>query len=621
MTLQTVKLSQLRLSPLNVRRVKPSQIDQLAADIAAHGQLQNLIVYAEEGQFMVAAGGRRYRALKQLQKARTIASSHGVAVDVRDKAEAVELSLAENVQREDMHVADAVIAYGDLRQRGLSPEDIAARFGVALSYVTKVLRLSALHPNTLKSLARDEIGMEAAQALTLTGDHDRQLEALKHCGNNAHQIRRMLTDEKIGTASSLFRFIGLDAYRGAGGSITADLFAEEGNGYADDPALVETLAMARLAEIEADYRADGWHDVRTSLDRPDDYYSFTAIHAAGSREATAVERAERNRIQAAAEARQAELGEGNQWGDRIFNGLQREARILDNGLCVFTDEQKAESAIVLFVGHDGEIEAKAIRTKRSGKTGSSDAPAIKPDYSAAMIETLSKIKTLAVQEAVATNPGLALDILLDCLVGQSIHDEPSYHSPLSLRLEGFNMQVPDDMMTMAEIASVDEIGGSDFAALPEVNRFAAIQAMDADAKGRLLALLVARQINGSEPSGSRRDSRHERFDRIAFVSGVDIVAKWQAPVAFYERLTKPVIAKIMTETLDKAATDNCAKMKKGDLAVAAAERMAGHGWLPPALVIAEPEPEIEPGSIADGDGEDEDGDDEMAEEFEEAEAA
>ena len=168
MTLQTVKLSQLRLSPLNVRRVKPKAIDQLAADMLAHGQLQNLVVYAEGNRFEVAAGGRRYRAFKQLEKAKAIPSSHPVSIDVRDKAEAVELSLAENVQREDMHVADAVIAYGDLHRDGKAPEDIAARFGVAVSYVKKVLRLSALHPDALACLARDQIGMEAAQALTLT---------------------------------------------------------------------------------------------------------------------------------------------------------------------------------------------------------------------------------------------------------------------------------------------------------------------------------------------------------------------------------------------------------------------------------------------------------------------
>ena len=588
MTLQTVKLSQLRLSPLNVRRVKPKAIDQLAADILAHGQLQNLVVYAEGKCFEVAAGGRRYRAFKQLEKARAIPASHPVIVDVRDKAEAVELSLAENVSREDMHVADAVIAYGDLCAQGKSPDDIAARFGVALSYVKKVLRLSALHLDALACLARDQIGMEAAQALTLTDDHDRQLEALKRCGGSAHQIRRILTEEKIGTSHSLFLFVGRDAYAAAGGTITADLFAEDGDGYADDPALVDTLASAKLAEIEAGYRAEGWSDVRASLQRPDDYYSLVTVHAEGKREPTDAEQAERARIQAAADARAAELGKGNQWGDRLWGGLEREARILENSLLVFTDAQKATSAMLLFVGHGGEVEAKAIRTKRKAREGSGDAPADKPDYSGAMIETLSKIKTLAVQEEVASNPALALDILLDCLVGQSVHGEPSYYSPLSLRLEAFNIAVPDDMMTIADIASVDEIGGSDFAALPEVNRFAAIQALDTGAKGRLLALLVARQINGGQSSGSRRDRRHQRFDQIAFASGVDMLAKWQAPVAFYDRLKKPVIAKIMTEVLGKEAADNCGKMKKGELAAAAAERMQGKGWLPPALVIAEP---------------------------------
>jgi ParB family transcriptional regulator, chromosome partitioning protein len=145
----------------------------------------------------------------------------------------------------------------------------------------------------------------------------------------------------------------------------------------------------------------------------------------------------------------------------------------------------------------------------------------------------------------------------------------------------------------------------------------------ADAKGRLLALLVARQINGGETSGSRRDRRHQRFDQIAFASGVDMVAKWQAPVAFYDRLKKPVIAKIMIEVLGKAASDNCAKMKKGDLAAAAAARMAGRGWLPPALVIAEPPDEIsaevaQERPVFDGD---EGGEDDEAAEFEEEEEA
>ena len=451
----------------------------------------------------------------------------------------------------------------------------------------KVLRLAALCPEALKCLARDEIGMEAAQALTLTEDHDRQREALQRCGNQAHSIRRMLTEEKVGTTSALFLFVGHEAYAKARGTITADLFAEGGDGYANDPALVETLATARMAEIEAAYRADGWRDVRASLERPNDYYSLVTVHAAGSREPTEAEQVERERIAAATTARTAEFGDGNQWGDTELNGLGREARALENRLAVFTDAQKAEGAMVLFVASGGEIEAKAIRTKRVAREGTGDAPAVKPDYSGAMIETLSRIKTLAVQEAVAGNPALALDILLDCLAGQIVHDDPAYHSPLSLRLEGFNAAVPDEMMAGRDIAGVAELGAADFAMLPERERFAFIRAMDAEAKGRLLALLVASQIDGGQASGTRRDTRHRRFERIAVASGVDMAAKWQAPIAFFERLKKPVILKIMTEELGQAAADNCAKMKKGDVARAAAERMAGRGWLPQPLRIGE----------------------------------
>lgn len=593
MTLKTVKLSQLRLSRLNARRVKPKAIDQLAADMLAHGQLQNLVVYAEGNRFEVAAGGRRYRAFKQLEKAKAIPSCHPVSVDVRDKAEALELSLAENVQRETMHSADAVVAYGDLHRQGQSPEDIAARFGVAVSYVAKVLRLAALCPQALKSLARDEIGMEAAQALTLTGDHERQLEALKQCGNSAHNIRRFLTSEKVGTDHALFRFIGSESYAGAGGTFTRDLFADKGDGYADDPDLVVTLATAKLAEIEASYRAEGWQDVRASLERPADYYNLVTVHAATRREPTEEEVAESDRIDAAIVARKAELGDDARWNDKIVDGLRREQRSLEDRLSVFTDQQKADGAMVVFVGHGGEIEAKAIRTKRERREGASGAPADKPDYSGAMVEALSKIKTLAVQEAVAGDPALAFDVLLDCLFGQIVHGEASYQSPLSLRLDGFNAVPPGDLMNESSILSVDEIGAGDFAAVPERERFAAIRAMDADARGRLLALLVAGQINGGQASGMRRDQRHQRFDQIAFACRPNIAAKWQAPVAFYGRLTKPVIGKIMAEALGQAAADNCAKLKKGELAIAAAERMAGKGWLPPALRIAEPPAEIE----------------------------
>ncbi|AMK20478.1 hypothetical protein K663_20608 (plasmid) [Sphingobium sp. MI1205] len=42
------------------------------------------------------------------------------------------------------------------------------------------------------------------------------------------RCRLTLTEEKLTTANRLFKFIGMDAYRAAGGTITGDLFAQEG---------------------------------------------------------------------------------------------------------------------------------------------------------------------------------------------------------------------------------------------------------------------------------------------------------------------------------------------------------------------------------------------------------
>jgi ParB family transcriptional regulator, chromosome partitioning protein len=584
MNIQTVTLSQLCLSPFNVRKVKPQGIDQLAADIAVRGQLQNLVVYAENGKFHIAAGGRRYRAFKKLAKAKTITSGHPVSVEVRNKADAIELSLAENAQREALHSADAVRAYGALLAGGKTPEDIAASFGVSVSYVKKVLRLSALHPAILAAFAKDEIGMDAAQALTLTDDPERQLLALKQ-GRNAHGIRRFLTSEKMGTDNALFAFVGLDAYQDGGGSMTADMFAEAGAGYANDPALVEQLASVKLAKIEADYKAQGWSDVRASLTRPDYFYNVTRMTAEGEREATPDEAAEQDRLTEAMTARLAEIGSSDAWGDDIICDLRNAVRTIEDGRAFFTEAQQASGAMMLFVGQDGTVEAVAIQIKRERVKGGIVLPA-KSDYSGAMIETLTKIKTLGVQEAIANDPALALDILIDCLCGQIAHGQPSYAHPLSLRVEPFNTKIDPDLMTVSSINPLTEWQNDYFAAVPTIGRFKAIRAMEADNKARLLAILVAGMVNGVQPSGTSIGTRNACFERIAHASGVDMAAKWSAPEAFFTKLTKPTMLKAVAEAVSPDAAANCAKMSKSELAAACTGRIAGRGWLPPALRIA-----------------------------------
>lgn len=196
MTIVNVKLSQLRISPLNQRNVKPTAIEAMADDIAAHGLLQNLVGYEEDGSFCVFAGGRRLRVLKLLAKRKAVKNSDEFPVSVRTKQEAIELSFAENFNREDMHPAESIRSFAALRDAGMSVDEIAARFGQPVSIVYKMFRLSALNPVLIDTLAKDQMNLEAAKALTLTDDHDQQLKLFKASSGHPHTIRRMLTAER-----------------------------------------------------------------------------------------------------------------------------------------------------------------------------------------------------------------------------------------------------------------------------------------------------------------------------------------------------------------------------------------------------------------------------------------
>ncbi|MBM7407812.1 hypothetical protein EDF69_003450 [Sphingomonas sp. JUb134] len=78
--IQTVKLSKLRLSPINVRTAPDEQlqIGPMAASIEAKGVLQNLLVTPAKkprGTFEVFDGGRRWRALRLLAERGTISEA------------------------------------------------------------------------------------------------------------------------------------------------------------------------------------------------------------------------------------------------------------------------------------------------------------------------------------------------------------------------------------------------------------------------------------------------------------------------------------------------------------------------------------------------------------------
>lgn len=579
MTRMTVKLSTLRLSPLNVRKVEPKAIEAMAADISAHGLIQNLVTYKEKRNQMVCAGGRRFRALKLLQKQKKIDGSYEVAIDERTKTEAVELSLAENVQREDMHPADCVAGYRELVNDGLTVADIAGRFGVSEAYVRRVLKLAALHPDILAAFAADEIGMDAAQAYCLTDDIEQQLEVFRENGDHAHRVRSILTDEKIATKSKLFNFVSLEDYKNAGGTITADLFAKEGEGYANDPQILFKLVEGKLSKVEQGYIDDGWSQVVLCESRPDNFYSLNLMQPEGRKEPN------KKQAKALAEneaAQQAILDDED--ADPHFNSelraLEREARQIKEALAYHTDEQKEHGRAIIFLDYDGELAVHAVDLRKPKQANVTKLP--KPDYSAKLVSELVKVKTLAVREAVATNPELALDVLLHTLLQNIAFDGCAYDLPLSIKPESRGVEVDEDLMVQSDIRSVEDIAAKDMGALSDEISLPDIVTMGRKTKQKLLGFLIASQI---DTRGCYNSDGVSHMDDIASVAQIDLKTKWQPSVAFFERISKPTLLKILRDQCGNAAADNCASMKKSDLALAMAGRLAGKDWLPPALCI------------------------------------
>lgn len=547
MTVATVKLSQLRLSPLNVRTGKAPAIESLAQDIAAHGIIQSLSVYEEGGKYHVFAGGRRFRALQRLQKDKTIGSSYEVPVIIRSIEEAHELSLSENVAREAMHVADCVVAYGKLRdEQGMEAEQIALRFGVAVDYVRRVLKLSALAPFCLALLAKDEISIRTAQALTLTDDHEVQEQLVKQYGDSDWQIKKALTISKLDTSNSLFQFVGAEAYAEAGGSITRDLFNAKDEGFADSPELLMQLATAKLDLLADEARAEGWQKIQTGFERPDCYYSKPQVRT------------------------------------------DEEGR--------YSDEAKASAELFIFIGYNGETQYAAFGSKgRAGSSGAVKTP--KADWSASLVHDLSVTRTMTLQQRIAEQPQVAFDLLLATLVEQMVFDGSAHSCALSFDVRSLALRGDDALTgeTFIEPVYVQSHPAVEQMEGPSI--FEAIRQMDDATKMEVLAHAVAQMLNGVN-DGYGHD-RLRKVDAVAQAVDLDMTKHWTVTPHLFERAGKATTLKILSEQCGEQVASNVSKLKKAELAEVAVQRLEGSNWLPPEMMVKEWPEEETPDQIDD----------------------
>ena len=161
------------VSTLPLREIEPDKdqprkdfdeqaLAELADSIARHGLLQPIAVRAAAGgAYKIIAGERRWRAAR-------LAGLSEVPVVIKDvtDAEAMELALIENLQREDLDPVEEAMGYRQLMERcELTQEQTAQKIGKSRSTIANSLRLLNLPDDVLAFLQEGKLSTGHAKVL------------------------------------------------------------------------------------------------------------------------------------------------------------------------------------------------------------------------------------------------------------------------------------------------------------------------------------------------------------------------------------------------------------------------------------------------------------------------
>ncbi len=199
---QTLNVTQIHPSRFQPRLTFSSQkIEELAQSIKEKGIIQPVIVRTiGPDQYELIAGERRLRAAKHLG----ITEIPAIVRRVPD-ADVLEMSLIENIQREELNAIEEAKAYRRLSHEfGLTQDSIAQRVGKDKSSVSNLLRLLSLPDKIQNYLLEDFITFGHARALLSLQDPKRQLSICEKVVKKGLSVRQVefLTQRRLGLRSA-----------------------------------------------------------------------------------------------------------------------------------------------------------------------------------------------------------------------------------------------------------------------------------------------------------------------------------------------------------------------------------------------------------------------------------
>ena len=172
-TVKFIKITDIEPNTTQARKkFNPESLNELAESIKNYGILQPIIVEDKGNFYRIIAGERRWRASK-------IAGLEEIPCLVRDEDEQKnkEISLIENIQRENLNPIEKAMGYKELIDNyNLRQQDLADKLGISRTYVTNTLRILNLDKRVIELALEGKLTEGHCKALMAISDLDKQFE-------------------------------------------------------------------------------------------------------------------------------------------------------------------------------------------------------------------------------------------------------------------------------------------------------------------------------------------------------------------------------------------------------------------------------------------------------------
>lgn len=188
----TIKLDSIRTNPYQPRKdFDEKSLNELADSIRIHGIFTPVLVNKSDHGYILIAGERRLRAAKLAN----LEDIPAIVVDFDDK-QMMEISLLENIQRENLNVIEEANAYQKLIDSyNYTQEDLAGRVNKSRTHITNILRLLKLPTKVQNYVATGKLTMGHVRPL-ITLDSNKEIERyadkILNDGMSVRQVEKLV---------------------------------------------------------------------------------------------------------------------------------------------------------------------------------------------------------------------------------------------------------------------------------------------------------------------------------------------------------------------------------------------------------------------------------------------